>query len=358
MKYGAIKNTRDYRDINLARVQAPVAIPNSYKTDISMLPVENQGNIGSCVGHAVAKVLQYYDYKENGKVTKISPRYIYALSKALDGYSGEGTYPRIAAKITKDNGGATEKTVPNDTTLTHANYIVIKDLLGANKDALPFRTSGYAVVNTDIQSLCQAIYQNGLVTISLAVGNFGSAFVKPGNVGLHYVTLYGYTLDGDNAIFYFRNSWGENWGDKGNGFFTFKDFQGQMYDAMVFVDLPNEILQEAKTGYKYFSVKESAGLNHQLMLKLDLARGYAGIPFKITSGYRTKEYNAKVGGVEDSSHTLGLAVDILCTTSENRLKMVSALLKAGFTRLGIGKDFIHADIDSSKPQNVIWHYYA
>ena len=104
-------------------------------------------------------------------------------------------------------------------------------------------------------------------------------------------------------------------------------------------------------------VEGSGGLmDRGFLMKLDLARGNAGIPFTITSGYRTKEHNAKVGGVSDSSHTLGLAADISCNNSKDRLLIVSSLLRAGFNRIGIANTFIHVDLDYNKVQNVIWTY--
>ena len=89
---------------------------------------------------------------------------------------------------------------------------------------------------------------------------------------------------------------------------------------------------------------------------LDDARGIAGIPFVINSGYRTNEHNRKVGGVSGSSHTKGYAVDIRCIGSNSRHVIVNALMKAGFNRIGIGNSFVHADNDPMKVKNVIWLY--
>ena len=90
---------------------------------------------------------------------------------------------------------------------------------------------------------------------------------------------------------------------------------------------------------------------------LDLASLHAGIPFIIRSGYRTKAHNKIVGGVANSSHLKGVAVDISCLNSEQRYIIVKSLLMVGFNRIGIGKNFVHVDLDQDKPQNVIWHYY-
>lgn len=113
-----------------------------------------------------------------------------------------------------------------------------------------------------------------------------------------------------------------------------------------------------KMAYKYFKNKEIAGLKPELVEKLDKARGIAGVPFIIESGFRTPEHNKEVGGVENSAHTKGLAVDLRCNNSVNRFKIVSALLNVGFKRIGISykRNFIHADIDTSLPQEVIWGY--
>lgn len=112
-----------------------------------------------------------------------------------------------------------------------------------------------------------------------------------------------------------------------------------------------------KKKYKYFSDSEIVGLKPELVDLLDKARELAGIPFKISSGKRTAAENKSAGGVEGSAHLLGYAVDLVCTDSSSRSKIINSLIKVGFTRIGIGKTFVHADCDPNKPQQVIWHYY-
>lgn len=92
----------------------------------------------------------------------------------------------------------------------------------------------------------------------------------------------------------------------------------------------------------------------RLVQELDAARQYAGVPFIINSGYRCPRHNAEVGGSPQSSHMLGLAADISCTEMANRFKIIDALIYRGFTRLGIYETFIHADLDASKVQGVVW----
>lgn len=100
-------------------------------------------------------------------------------------------------------------------------------------------------------------------------------------------------------------------------------------------------------------------MNKVLMGFLDIARARAGIPFKITSGYRTKEHNLKVGGRVGSSHCKGLAADIyLPRNSRDRYLIINAIIEIGINRIGIdfNRNFIHVDIDSEKDENVLWTY--
>lgn len=99
---------------------------------------------------------------------------------------------------------------------------------------------------------------------------------------------------------------------------------------------------------------EPEKMNPNLLLMLDAARHFAGIPFVINSSYRSKNHNSSVGGVSNSSHLQGLGVDIACSNSSDRFIIVNALVRAGFTRIGIGQHHIHCDIDINKGRNVLW----
>jgi len=102
-------------------------------------------------------------------------------------------------------------------------------------------------------------------------------------------------------------------------------------------------------------------MNYAFLEKLDRARGLADIKFKITSGFRCKEYNEDLirrnyAASRSSSHLKGLAADISVKDSKSRFIVINNLLLAGFTRIGIADTFIHVDLDLEKTQNVIWTY--
>ena len=102
-------------------------------------------------------------------------------------------------------------------------------------------------------------------------------------------------------------------------------------------------------------------MDEEFLNLLDRARDAAGVPFKITSGFRTPEYNIDLkkrgyAVARNSSHLKGLAADIAVTSSANRLIILESLLFVGFRRIGIGKGFIHVDLDRAKSQDVVWVY--
>ena len=88
--------------------------------------------------------------------------------------------------------------------------------------------------------------------------------------------------------------------------------------------------------------------------RLDSARIYANVPFKLTSAYRCEDHNRDEGGTEGSAHTKGVAVDIAIQSSHVRFKVLYGLIKAGFNRIGVYENFIHVDDDMTKAPEVCW----
>lgn len=100
---------------------------------------------------------------------------------------------------------------------------------------------------------------------------------------------------------------------------------------------------------------KASDLSQELLDRLEYARSLCGFSFILTSAYRTQEYEHDKNRTGSSSHCKGLAVDISCNSEERRYILVQNLLRAGFSRIGIGKTFIHADIDRQK-KSCIWLY--
>lgn len=104
----------------------------------------------------------------------------------------------------------------------------------------------------------------------------------------------------------------------------------------------------------HFKIKEFAQkdgrcdkilIDSELVEVLEDVRVNFNAPVIITSGYRTPEYNAKIGGVKNSQHTKGTAADI-------RVKGVPAskvqqyLKHKYWDRYGIGSYWTFTHIDT------------
>lgn len=106
-------------------------------------------------------------------------------------------------------------------------------------------------------------------------------------------------------------------------------------------------------------------MDEDLIRRLDKARSIAGVPFQITSGYRTPLKNSQLeGAVKGSAHTVGKAVDIRWIGRENYFKILNALKQVGFIRIGHyiwsekeNRGTIHVDNSTIKPQ-VQWYNLA
>ena len=86
---------------------------------------------------------------------------------------------------------------------------------------------------------------------------------------------------------------------------------------------------------------------------LNKVREEYGKPMIINSGYRCEKHNKEIGGSQNSAHTRGLAVDIKCDNSPDRYILLPLLTKI-FKRVGVYNGWLHADIDESLSQKVMW----
>jgi len=121
---------------------------------------------------------------------------------------------------------------------------------------------------------------------------------------------------------------------------------------------------------KYFKLSEFDGKNAKgksipgtggnmrasTLVKCDNLREAFGKPLVVASGIRTPERNKQVGGVENSSHLLGYAVDWKNILDVEMIAFLDAAWAAGFRRFGIMATSIHTDDDPTKPNPAMWDY--
>ena len=99
-------------------------------------------------------------------------------------------------------------------------------------------------------------------------------------------------------------------------------------------------------------------MNTDLLMMLDELRDRAGIPLVLSSPYRCEAHNRKIGGVNNSAHTRGYAVDIRCVDSHSRFVILQALLEVGFRRIELAPTWIHVDNDPDKPRDVAFYRHG
>lgn len=164
----------------------------------------------------------------------------------------------------------------------------------------------------------------------------------------HFQADYGLTVDGDA------------------GAATQKMLTGAVAGTAVKVENPVEAaVNEEKTGtfwdkIKYFTREEwrcqcggeycngfPAEPAEETVRMADEIRRRAGVPLRVNSGLRCKQHNAEVGGVSNSLHTTGRAVDLAGAISPDKLRDIAQAVQAeklpGRGGLGLYNWGIHID---------------
>jgi len=243
MGLGALKSKFDRRDKKIASIQAPIDLPKEFilKDDF---PIKNQNGYGSCVGQGTA------GHKQHQEKIELSARAIYAKCKEIDGYSGQGTYGRVAFKVLCDFGVPEEKYFPEE----HESYEKYIDLNllsdEAKKNAEEHKSQSYwSVDNTE--EVKQTIYQQN-VPVSLIIPWYPN-YNRPDEDGYlpepqgkgegHEILCLGWK-DGWLKI---KNSWGKGWGKDGYCWFR-ADYS--MWEGWCSLDMPKNLPVDARYGEK------------------------------------------------------------------------------------------------------------
>ena len=93
-------------------------------------------------------------------------------------------------------------------------------------------------------------------------------------------------------------------------------------------------------------------IDPELVEKLQKLRDLVKKPIIINSGYRTPDYNKKIGGVPNSQHIQGKASDIVIKGyTPEQVKVLAK--KVGFRGLGLYDNFTHVDVRATPSE---WDY--
>lgn len=87
----------------------------------------------------------------------------------------------------------------------------------------------------------------------------------------------------------------------------------------------------------------------RLVMVLESIRAHFGAAVTINSGYRTPQYNAKVGGVAHSQHCYGTAADIVVKgQTPEAVAAYARQLMPDWGGVGIYKSFTHIDVRETR----------
>lgn len=251
------EDSRDYQYLRLmgASVGEPTAI--DYR---SMLPtVFDQGERGSCVACASTWTVKAYEEITQGDYPPagLSASFLYSMCKKIDGMPlEEGTTPRAALTVLKNNGVCSEEIMP---------YQLLTDLPAPHTPEIPepalsaaqaFKIQSYASLcsygdrdrSQVLPAIRQALQQQGPVLMALMVSeNFipdeRGLLPLPQGIpqGGHAVGIVGDLPEQEVLIL--RNSWGSSWGQEGYAYLPYGWLEArngggwQVFEAWTAVDM-------------------------------------------------------------------------------------------------------------------------
>lgn len=232
-------NNKIVKQIKLNKSNIPT---NFILSNINLIPINDQGNLGSCVANAFNWSIKY----QNNNFS-ISRLYLYDLCRWFDGDSmtqDNGTYVSTPCNISQF-GYLSEIFVPYNVN-NFSKLIPVNSL----KNIKTFKIFSFNSINQDLISIktylttikCPIIFGINVYTSfeSQTVANTG--FVPMPNttteelLGGHCIQIVGF--NDNNSCFTCINSWGAGWGDKGKFYLPYNyvldpNLSGDFYGVII-----------------------------------------------------------------------------------------------------------------------------
>lgn len=221
-KYTWKPDNLDHRDLKYT--SSNIVIPSKVDLSPTYSLVFDQGQLGSCTGNGISMHLDFTRIKENKSPLIASRLFIYYGERVIENTVNQdaGAQIRDGIKVVANIGACTEKSWPYNVArfkrkpslkcFNEAKNNVIKQYLRLDsskvQDLKSCLSEGYSFVFgfSVFQSFeSQEVAQTGMVPMPVRTD-------KP--IGGHAVICIGY--DDKTQTFKCRNSWGNDWGDKGH----------------------------------------------------------------------------------------------------------------------------------------------
>lgn len=218
-KYNWVQDKKDKRDYIYKAT--PIKMPNSVDLRPFCSAIEDQGNLGSCTGNAVAGAIEYLARRNNSGID-VSRLFIYYYTRLIEGTVNydSGAYIRDSIKASYAYGAPLESLWPYDITKFRSKPSTGAIADGAKRKVTLYEraisfdacinaiASGFPVVvgflvYSSFES--RAVYKTGMMPYPNVA--------RESLLGGHAVLLVGY--NNSTKRFIARNSWGPYWGDRG-----------------------------------------------------------------------------------------------------------------------------------------------
>lgn len=236
-RYGYIPNKPDHRDFGMARLtQLAVPLPRKASNAACMGPVLDQGQQGSCTAHTGAADREFLHWKQfaaSGRPVAptamglYSPAYLYYMERVIDESIGKGdcgSSGRSSCQALRLYGCALRADMP----YFDSDYMTAPS--DKQKEAASeWPTGGYhfAANVDDMKSIIASGYncRMGFAVLDSfeKMGSDGIWIPDGGLLGYHETLIYEYDDDLAGGTFLVRNSWGKDWGKKGDFYLRYQD---------------------------------------------------------------------------------------------------------------------------------------
>jgi C1A family cysteine protease len=228
-KYHWTKDKPDSRDYKYTLTGS--SQPNIVDLRPYCSAIENQGNLGSCTGQAIAGAIELLNKRE-GRTLDASRLFIYYYERLLEGTVNydSGAYIRDGIRATYNYGAPLEslwpynitkfKTAPSSQAIADASRrkVTLYQRIADHAGCLDAISNGYPVV------IGFSVYSSFESTTVARTGNMPYPNVSRERLlGGHAVLLVGY--DKTRQVYIVRNSWGTSWGDRGYFYMPFQVIQ-------------------------------------------------------------------------------------------------------------------------------------